>query len=134
MNDSNGPRIVVVGPCAAGKSTLVRALRLHGHDAYACAQEHSEIEKLWNHQHPQVMIALSVDLESIRARRRDGQWSRRVYESEVRRLRDAFQHADLVIDTSVNSANEVVALALAYLTESRAMFGPSASDRRSSGQ
>lgn len=117
MIDPSPPRIVVVGPCAAGKSTLVRALQLHGHDAYVCAQEHSEIEKLWNHQHPELMIALSVDLESIRARRRDGQWSRRVYEAEIRRLRDAFQHADLVIDTSDKSANEVVNQALTYLSE-----------------
>ena len=116
MSNETSPRIVVVGPCAAGKSTLVRALKLHGHDAYVCAQEHSEIATLWNHQRPQLMIALSVNLESIRTRR-DGQWPRRVYEAEVRRLRDAFEHADVVIDTSDKSANEVVNVALTYLNE-----------------
>ena len=51
-------KIVVVGPCAAGKSTLVTALRELGYDAHVSGQEHSEIAMLWQHSQPDVLIAL----------------------------------------------------------------------------
>ena len=51
-------KIVVVGPCAAGKSTLVAALRALGYDAHVSGQEHSEIATLWQHSQPDVLIAL----------------------------------------------------------------------------
>jgi GTPase SAR1 family protein len=113
-NGSPTGSIVVVGPCAAGKSTLVRALRLHGFDAYVCAQEHSDIPTLWRHQSPSVVIALQVDLESTRLRR-DSQWRSQVFAAQQARLRNAYEHADLVIDTVDKSAGEVVAAALQHL-------------------
>ncbi|HEX5503007.1 MAG TPA: hypothetical protein VFW96_10315, partial [Thermomicrobiales bacterium] len=47
-----GPRVVVVGPCAAGKTTLVARLRARGHDAAVCAQEHSGVPYLWQLTRP----------------------------------------------------------------------------------
>jgi hypothetical protein len=108
-------RISVVGPCASGKSTVVRALRMHGYDAHVTSQEHSAIPTLWSRQGPAVLIALQVDLESVRLRRRNPRWSRDVWQAQQIRLADAFAHADLVTDTSDKNANEVVRDVLEFL-------------------
>ncbi len=111
-------RISVVGPCASGKSTVVRALRMHGYDAHVTSQEHSAVSNLWNRQQPSVLIALQADLESVRLRRRNPRWSRTVWQAQQDRLADAFAHADYVADTSNLNANQVVREVLDFL-ESR---------------
>lgn len=111
-------RISVVGPCASGKSTVVRALRMHGYDAHVTSQEHSAIPKLWSRQEPRLLIALQADLETVRLRRRNPRWSRDVWQAQQSRLEDAFAHADFVADTSDKNANEVVRDVLEFL-ESR---------------
>ena len=108
-------RISVVGPCASGKSTVVRALRMHGYDAHVTSQEHSAVPGLWNRRQPTVLIALQADLESIRLRRKNPRWSRAVWLEQQSRLADAFAHADYVADTSNRNANEVVGELLAFL-------------------
>jgi deoxyadenosine/deoxycytidine kinase len=108
-------RISVVGPCASGKSTIVRALRMHGYDAHVTSQEHSAVPDLWNRQEPAVLIALQADLESVRLRRRNPRWSRAVWQAQQDRLADAFAHADYVADTTNLNANQVVADVLDYL-------------------
>ena len=65
-------RVAVVGHCASGKSTLVSALRAHGYDANAVAQEHSAVSWLWRHAEPDVLIYLDAALETVRARRGAG--------------------------------------------------------------
>ncbi len=92
-------KIVVVGPCASGKTTLARGLRRLGYDASVCGQEHSEIASLWRHTEPDVVIALDVDLETIR-RRRGSDWPEEIYKLQQRRLADARAVAALVLDTS----------------------------------
>jgi uncharacterized protein with PIN domain len=108
-------RISVVGPCASGKSTVVRALRMYGYDAHVTSQEHSAIPTLWNKRGPAILIALQADLESIRLRRRNPRWSRAVFLEQQSRLADAFRHADRVIDTSNRSANDIVRDVLEFL-------------------
>jgi hypothetical protein len=108
-------RIAVVGPCASGKSTLVRALRMHGYDAHVTSQEHSAVPGLWRRSDPGIVIALNADLESIRLRRGNPRWSRKVWEDQQARLRDAFEHADFLADTSARSTNDVVGEVLAFL-------------------
>src|SRR5215212_11910595 len=107
-------KIVVVGPCAAGKSTLVTALRSLGYDAHASGQEHSEIATLWQHSQPDVLIALDVDIRAVRDRR-GGSWPEWLHELQIQRLAAASQAADLAIDTSTLSAEAVVARVVAYL-------------------
>ena len=109
-------RITVVGPCASGKSTLVRALRMHGYDAHATSQEHSAVANLWARRDPEILIALQADLESVRLRRRNPRWSGAVWLEQQTRLADAFAHADYVADTSHRSANDVVADVLEFLS------------------
>ena len=112
-------KIVVVGPCAAGKSTLVSALRALGYDAHVSSQEHSEISTLWQHSQPDVLIALDVDISAVRDRRGES-WPEWLHNLQVRRLAAASRSADLAIDTSRLSAQAVIARAVAYLERSEA--------------
>jgi chloramphenicol 3-O-phosphotransferase len=107
-------KIVVVGPCAAGKSTLVTALRELGYDAHASGQEHSEIAMLWQHSHPDVLIALEVDISAVRDRR-GGSWPEWLHDRQVRRLAAASRAADLAIDTTAISPQTLVDRVVAYL-------------------
>jgi len=112
-------KIVVVGPCAAGKSTLVTALRALGYDAHVSGQEHSEIATLWQRSDPDVLIALDVDIRAVRARR-GGSWPEWLHDLQVRRLAAAARAADLAIDTSALSPQAVVDRVVAYLQQEEA--------------
>jgi ATPase subunit of ABC transporter with duplicated ATPase domains len=107
-------KIVVVGPCAAGKSTLVAALRALGYDAHVSGQEHSEIATLWQHSQPDVLISLDVDISAVRDRRGDS-WPEWLHDLQVGRLAAASRAADFAIDTTGLSTHAVVARVLAYL-------------------
>ncbi len=109
-------RITVVGHCAAGKSTLVGALRRNGYDAHAVAQEHSGITWLWRHAASDVLIYLDVPLATVRARRGE-EWPQAVYDAQEIRLIDARAHADLVLDSSKESIAEMTTHAMIYLRE-----------------
>src|SRR5262249_27236082 len=106
---------VVVGPCASGKSTLTERLIEAGFDAYVCSQEHSEIAALWQHLGPDAVIALDVDLATIRGRRGED-WPDSIYQEQRRRLATAWQAANIIIDTSITSADETFAFAVNALT------------------
>jgi chloramphenicol 3-O-phosphotransferase len=112
-------KIVVVGPCAAGKSTLVAALRALGYDAHVSGQEHSEIATLWQHSQPDVLIALDVDIAAVRSRRGDS-WPEWLHDLQVRRLAAASRAADLAIDTTVLSPQTVVDRVVAFLQQPHA--------------
>jgi GTPase SAR1 family protein len=111
---SSSPRVAVVGPCASGKSTLVTRLREHGYDAFAVAQEHSAVPALWAHQHPDVVIGLIADLETIRARRGTA-WSEAIYRAQMDRLQAAYDAAHVSIDTREADEREMVRRAIAFL-------------------
>ncbi len=93
-------RVAVVGPCASGKSTLVKALREAGYEARHPAQEHSYVPDMWLRLvDPDVLIYLDVTYEALLARRPT--FGEREYlEREKARLAHAREHADLVVDTS----------------------------------
>jgi nicotinamide riboside kinase len=111
-----GPlRVAIVGPCASGKTTLAERLRSHGVDAYVCAQEHSEIATLWRHLDPDVVIALDVDLATVRARR-GADWPEAIFREQLRRLAAAKAAAAVVIDTTSLDADATVAVALQVLS------------------
>ena len=107
-------KVVVVGPCAAGKSTLVTALRELGYDAHVSGQEHSEIATLWQHSQPDVLIALEVEIRAVRGRR-GGSWPEWLHDVQVRRLAEASRAANLVIDTNGLTPQSVVDRVVAYL-------------------
>jgi hypothetical protein len=89
---------------------------MHGYDAHATSQEHSAVSKLWKQRDPDLLIALQVDLESVRLRRRNPRWSRAIWLEQQSRLADAFAHADYLTDTSHRSANDVVSDVLEFLS------------------
>jgi GTPase SAR1 family protein len=99
-------RIVVVGPCASGKSTLVERLKAARLDARASGQEHSAVRDLWATLEPDMLVALDIDLETLRARR-SPDWPEDIYLRQRERLRHAFEVADLVIDSMANDADAV---------------------------
>lgn len=106
-----GLNVVVVGPCASGKTTLVRNLRQVGVKARVSGQEHSAIRNLWRRLEPDVLIALDLDLATLRERRFPT-WSADLYAIQHQRLEGAFSAADVVIDTSQATEADVLATAL----------------------
>jgi dienelactone hydrolase len=110
----SAPRVVVVGPCASGKTTLVTALRARGFNASVSAQEHSAVPRLWQRSDPDVLIALVANIEAVR-RRRDASWPGWLHDLQEERLADAQDAADLVIDTSDLGAEEVAERAIQFL-------------------
>ncbi|MGD8243969.1 MAG: hypothetical protein PVI63_02120 [Anaerolineae bacterium] len=109
------PLIAVVGPCASGKSTLVKALRERGYYAREVTQEHSSVPTMWQRiTQPDLLIYLDVSQEVAgerRAAESDVAW----WGELVQRLQDARQHADLTIRTDTLCLQEVLSRALAFL-------------------
>lgn len=112
---SDGPLVVVVGPCAAGKSTLAAGLRRLGFRAMVSGQEHSDIPTLWRRADPDVVVALDVDLETIRRRRDDDAWPEWLYALQRERLVQAERAAAIQIDTTTSDADDVLARVAAFL-------------------
>lgn len=111
------PRIAVVGPCASGKSTLVKALRAAGYEARHPAQEHSYVKDMWRRLvDPDVLIYLDISYEALLERRPF--FGERAYlEREQARLAHARAHADLYLDTSGLTAEEVTEAVLGYVAK-----------------
>ncbi len=116
MNDEE-PVIGVVGPCAAGKSTLVAELRSRGYKTRHIAQEHSYVQDMWKQiSNPDILIYLAVSFE-ISMKRTDSNWSRVIYDNQIQRLVHAKKHADLYINTDDLSTEQVLELVLENLQD-----------------
>ena len=109
-------RVAVVGPCASGKSTLTAALRAAGYEARQPAQEHSYVPDMWRRLvDPDVLIYLDLSHEAYRARRPRDDAGPEYLDMQRRRLAHALAHADLVLDTSEMTSDEVWARVAAEL-------------------
>ena len=111
-------KIVIVGPCASGTSTLADRLRAASFDAHPSAQEHSYVPDMWRMTNPDLLIYLDATMETIR-RRRDVSWDDQHLARERARLRHARQHCDLYIPTDNLTVDEVFERARQFI-ESRA--------------
>lgn len=109
-------RIVVVGPCASGKSALVDTLREQGYNAHSSAQEHSYVPTMWLMTNPSHLIYLDASLECIKQRRKVS-WDATYLEEENRKLAHARAHADIILDTNNMSVQEVAACVLDFLAQ-----------------
>ena len=102
------PLIAVVGPCAAGKSLLVRALRERGYNAREVVQEHSYVPAMWQRiTQPDLLVYLDVSWEVARQRRSTdvgADW----WAELTHRLRHARQHAHLYVNTDGLTPQEVL--------------------------
>jgi deoxyadenosine/deoxycytidine kinase len=107
--------IGIVGPCAAGKSTLISGLAEHGITARHIAQEHSYVQDMWQRiTHPDILIYLDVSFaESMQ--RRQMNWQETEFLEQVRRLQHARQHADFTLNTTHLSPQQVLQEVLAFL-------------------
>jgi hypothetical protein len=106
----------VVGPCTAGKSTLVDALREAGFNARHVAQEHSYVPDMWQQfVRPDVLIYLDVSYQTARQRRRIS-WGPEWLAVQRRRLAHARQHCDLYIPTDYQTAEAILAQVLDFLS------------------
>ena len=109
-------RIGVVGPCAAGKTTLIAGLKQNGFEARHIAQEHSYVQNMWERiTNPDVLIYLDVSYP-LTLKRRKMNWTQAEYDEQIRRLEHARDHATLYIHTDNLSAEEVLEQVLQFLS------------------
>jgi ABC-type cobalamin/Fe3+-siderophores transport system ATPase subunit len=107
--------IGIVGPCKAGKTTLVRNLEKYGYQARQIAQEHSFVPAMWQRiTNPDFLVYLEVAYPLTVTRGRLN-WKNTDYEKQLERLRHAHEHADLIIQTDPLTPDEVLARVLDFL-------------------
>jgi cytidylate kinase len=108
-------KIGVVGPCGAGKSSLIAALKQYGYNCRHIVQEHSYVPEMWRIlSDPDVLVFLDVSYE-ISTKRRNLAWTIEEYKQEVNRLQHARKHADIYIDTDHLTPKEILEQVLASL-------------------
>ena len=79
--------IGVVGPCGAGKSTLISNLRRQGIVCRHIAQEHSYVPDMWRRiTRPDILIFLDASY-AVTVARRKLTWSFEEYNEQVVRLK-----------------------------------------------
>ncbi len=101
-------RVAVLGVCGAGKSTLARSLRAHGYDARQIGQEHSGVRRLWRRRfEPDILVFLDASLEAVRQRLGSISYGD-TYNRQRDRLELARREADIVVDTTALTAEEVL--------------------------
>ena len=111
------PLTGIVGPCSAGKSTLVRGLEKHGINARNIAQEHSYVKNMWQSiTKPDLLIYLDVSYP-IAQERRKLSWNTDEYAIQKNRLSHAQEHADFYLQTDYLTPAEVLQHALDFLKE-----------------
>ena len=115
--DDSKPLIGIVGPCGSGKSTLIAGLEKFGYRCRHIAQEHSYVSYMWRHiTNPDILIFLQCSFENSTSRRKLN-WVAADHQEQQRRLSHALEHADLLIETDLITAEDVLAQVLAYLSE-----------------
>jgi thymidylate kinase len=107
-----------VGPCSAGKSTLVQGLKARGYpNVRPISQEHSYVPYMWQRiTNPDVLIYLDVSFANAQ-KRRWLNWTEAEYNEQLRRLQHARQHAHLYVDTNPLSVGQVLEDVLRFLDD-----------------
>ena len=109
------PLIGVVGTCGSGKSTLVAGLEDHGFRCRHIAQEHSYVKHMWQViTKPDILIFLESSFENSTSRR-NLNWLQADHDEQRNRLSHAREHAHLIVDTNILSAEQVLARVLEFL-------------------
>ncbi len=101
--------IVIVGPCAAGKSTLRDRLLARGFtQVRVVAQEHSGVRDLWKIRgYPEALIFLDVKAATANARQSRSDWTLAAQAEQLERLQQARAACDLYLPTDELSPDEV---------------------------
>ena len=112
----SGIKIGVVGPCAAGKTTLVSGMAQYNLQVRHIAQEHSYVPTMWQRiTNPDLLIYLDVSYSKT-MQRRALSWSKQEYQEQVHRLRHAREHAHLYIQTDDLTPAEVLKIVIDFIT------------------
>lgn len=109
MDDDSdqGDLIGVVGPCSAGKSTLIGKLKEKGYRCRHIAQEHSYVPDMWQRLvAPLVLIYLDVSYH-VSMRRKRLNMSPEDFEEQIARLDHARHNADIYLQTDPLTPGEV---------------------------
>jgi deoxyadenosine/deoxycytidine kinase len=115
--------IGVVGPCAAGKTTLIAGLKARGYTARHIAQEHSYVPAMWRRlARPDLLIFLDVSYE-LSVQRRSLNWTVDEYNEQQRRLQHARQHTDLYLCTDDLTPQQVLERVLDFLNDAKMNAG-----------
>jgi shikimate kinase len=114
----HSPRIVVVGPCAAGKTTLVSNLRPLGYNIKSCVQEHSFTPQLWKKfSKAEILVFLDAELPTIARRQNRSDWTQRRLDGQRHRLADARAKCDLCLSTDNLTREQVADAVQGFLRE-----------------
>lgn len=109
-------RVVLVGVCGSGKTTLAQGLARLGYEVRECRQEHSGVPYMWQViSRPDVLIYLDASEEMV-ARR-----GRRFYvsgfvEEQRQRLAHARAHCDLYLMTDDLTISQVLERVVEFLS------------------
>ena len=107
--------IGVVGPCAAGKTTLIEGLLKRGYKAKQIAQEHTYVPDMWLRlSKPDMLIFLDVSYTNT-LKRKNLNSSLQEYNKQHERLKHAQDHADLYINTDGLTPQQVLSTVLDLL-------------------
>lgn len=113
--ESQSDQIAIVGPCAAGKTTLAQALQARGYDARQIAQEHSYVPNMWQEiTNPDILIYLDVSYPVSMQRKRLN-WTEAEFIEQLQRLQHARTHCDILIETDNLNPGQVLHQALSQL-------------------
>jgi ABC-type glutathione transport system ATPase component len=112
------PLIGVVGPCAAGKSTLIAGLTRLGYRTRHIAQEHSYVKDMWKRlTNPEILIFLDASYPTT-CRRGNLNWTEAEWQEQQYRLSHARANADLTLDTDGLSIEEVLNEVIEFIDKS----------------
>jgi ABC-type cobalamin/Fe3+-siderophores transport system ATPase subunit len=107
--------IGIVGPCGSGKTTLISSLNFYNINSKHIVQEHSYVKDMWRRlTNPDILIYLDVNYEKT-IQRKNLDWSRAEFETQIQRLQHAKTHANLIIDTTNLTEKEVLEAVLNFL-------------------
>src|SRR3990172_9388415 len=112
----HGALVGIVGPCGAGKSTLIAALQNHRFACRHIAQEHSYVKDMWKRiTNPDALIFLDVSY-GVSQQRRPMNWNEVDFNEQQLRLSHAREHADFYLETDNLNIEEVLERVLSFIT------------------
>lgn len=112
------PRLGIVGPCTAGKSTLIQNLNgKYPVELRHIAQEHSYVPYMWQRINPPNWLVFLDVSYSVSLERKNLDWTEAEYQEQQRRLAHARQHANLYVDTDELTPEQVTGRVEAFLKD-----------------